>query len=166
MVITKPGGTGGCVTRGTVGEQLLYEIGDPTHYELPDVICDFTAVQLQQIETNRVAVSGARGLGVPECYKASITWADGWRVGMIGFYVGASAAEKARIFADEAIKRARRKLSAMGTADYVDVAVEVVGDESHWGDSARYVRSREVAVKVGCRHSDRRAADLLMRELS
>ena len=41
-----------------------------------------------------------------------------------------------------------------------------MGDESHWGDSARYVRSREVAVKVGCRHSDRRAADLLMRELS
>ena len=166
MVITKPGGTGGCVTRGTVGEQLLYEIGDPTHYELPDVICDFTAVQVQQIETHRVAVSGARGLGVPECYKASITWADGWRVGMIGFYVGARAAEKARIFADEAIKRARRKLSVMGAPDYVDVAVEVVGDESHWGDSARYVRSREVAVKVGCRHSDRRAADLLMRELS
>lgn len=166
MVITKPGGTGGCVTRGTVGEQLLYEIGDPTHYELPDVICDFTAVQVQQIESDRVAVSGARGLGVPECYKASITWADGWRVGMIGFYVGARAAEKARIFADEAIKRARRKLSALGAPDYVDVAVEVVGDESHWGDSARYVRSREVAVKVGCRHSDRRAADLLMRELS
>ena len=166
MVITKPGGTGGCVTRGTVGEQLLYEIGDPTHYELPDVICDFTAVQVQQIETDRVAVSGARGRGVPECYKASITWADGWRVGMIGFYVGARAAEKARIFADEAIKRARRKLSVMGAPDYADVAVEIVGDESHWGDSARYVRSREVAVKVGCRHSDRRAADLLMRELS
>ena len=122
MVITKPGGTGGCVTRGTVGEQLLYEIGDPTHYELPDVICDFTAVQVQQIESDRVAVSGARGLGVPECYKASITWADGWRVGMIGFYVGARAAEKARIFADEAIKRARRKLSALGAPDYVDVA--------------------------------------------
>ena len=54
----------------------------------------------------------------------------------------------------------------MSAPDYVDVCVEVVGDESHWGDAARYVRSREVAVKVGCRHVDRRATDLLMRELS
>ena len=166
VVMTKPKGTGGCVTIGTVGEQLLYEIGDPAAYYLPDVICDFTQVSLQQIDTDRVAVTGARGRGVPAQYKTSMTWADGWRAGMIGFYVGARAAEKARLFADEAIKRAQRKLSMRGAPDYVDVCVEVVGDESHWGEAARYVRSREVAVKVACRHADRRATDLLMRELA
>ena len=166
VVMTKPKGTGGCVTIGTVGEQLLYEIGDPAAYYLPDVICDFTQVWLQQIDTDRVAVTGARGRGVPAQYKTSMTWADGWRAGMIGFYVGARAAEKARLFADEAIKRAQRKLSMRGAPDYVDVCVEVVGDESHWGKAARYVRSREVAVKVACRHADRRATDLLMRELA
>jgi hypothetical protein len=154
------------VTIGTVGEQLLYEIGDPAAYHLPDVICDFTQVSLKQIDADRVAVTGARGRGVPAQYKTSMTWADGWRAGMIGFYVGARAADKARIFADEAIQRARRKLSNMGASDYVDVCVEVVGDESHWGEAARYVRSREVAVKVACRHADRRATDLLMRELA
>jgi len=166
IVVTKPRGTGGCVTIGTVGEQLLYEIGDPAAYHLPDVICDFTQVSLKQIDADRVAVTGARGRGVPAQYKTSMTWADGWRAGMIGFYVGARAADKARIFAEEAIQRARRKLSNMGAPDYVDVCVEVVGDESHWGEAARYVRSREVAVKVACRHADRRATDLLMRELS
>ena len=166
VVMTKPKGTGGCVTIGTVGEQLLYEIGDPAAYYLPDVICDFTQVALKQVEADRVGVTGARGRGVPAQYKTSMTWADGWRAGMIGFYVGARAAEKARIFADEAIQRARRKLSKMGAPDYVDVCVEVVGDESHWGEAARYVRSREVAVKVACRHADRRATDLLMRELA
>ncbi|MDG1987263.1 MAG: DUF1446 domain-containing protein [Halieaceae bacterium] len=166
FVITKPAGTGGCVTIGSVGEQLLYEIGDPEAYELPDVICDFTEVSLEQVDIDRITVRGARGRGVPESYKATITWADGWRVGMVGFYVGAQAAEKARIFADEAIQRARRKLSAMNASDYVDVSVEVIGDESHWGESARYVRSREVAVKIACRHEDRRATDLLMRELA
>jgi len=166
MLITKPKGTGGCVTIGTVGEQLLYEIGDPAAYHLPDVICDFTEVTLEQVDFDRIKVIGARGRGVPDRYKTSITWADGWRAGMIGFYVGARAAEKARIFADEAIQRARRKLSKIDAPDYVDVCVEVVGDESHWGDAARYVRSREVAVKVGCRHVDRRATDLLLRELS
>jgi hypothetical protein len=166
VVMTKPKGTGGCVTIGTVGEQLLYEIGDPAAYYLPDVICDFTQVALEQVDPDRVSVAGARGRGVPAQYKTSMTWADGWRAGMIGFYVGARAAEKARIFADEAIQRARRKLSKMGAPDYVDVCVEVVGDESHWGEAARYVRSREVAVKVACRHADRRATDLLMRELA
>ena len=166
FVITKPAGTGGCVTIGSVGEQLLYEIGDPAAYELPDVVCDFTEVSLEQVGIDRITVKGARGRGVPECYKASITWADGWRVGMVGFYVGAQAADKARIFADEAIQRARRKLSAMNASDYVDVSVEIIGDESHWGESARYVRSREVAVKIACRHEDRRATDLLMRELA
>ena len=166
VVMTKPKGTGGCVTMGTVGEQLLYEIGDPAAYYLPDVICNFTQVSLEQIGADRVAVTGARGRGVPAQYKTSMTWADGWRAGMIGFYVGAGAAEKARLFADEAIQRARRKLSKMGAPDYIDVCVEVVGDESHWGEAARYVRSREVAVKVACRHADRRATDLLIRELS
>jgi len=166
FVITKPAGTGGCVTIGSVGEQLLYEIGDPAAYELPDVICDFTEVSLEQVGIDRITVKGARGRGVPECYKASITWADGWRVGMVGFYLGARAAEKARIFADEAIQRARRKLSEMNAPDYVDVSVEVIGDESHWGESARYVRSREVAVKIACRHADSRATDMIMRELA
>ena len=166
VVMTKPQGTGGCVTIGTVGEQLLYEIGDPAAYYLPDVICDFTRVSLEQIGTDRVAVTGARGRGVPAQYKTSMTWADGWRAGMIGFYVGVRAAEKARLFADEAIQRARRKLTKMEAPDYLDVCVEVVGDESHWGEAARYVRSREVAVKVACRHADRRATDLLMRELA
>ena len=166
VVMTKPQGTGGCVTIGTVGEQLLYEIGDPAAYHLPDVICDFTQVALEQVDQDRVSVAVARGRGVPAQYKTSMTWADGWRAGMIGFYVGARAAQKARIFADEAIQRARRKLSKMGAPDYVDVCVEVVGDESHWGEAARYVRSREVAVKVACRHADRRATDLLMRELA
>ena len=166
VVMTKPKGTGGCVTVGTVGEQLLYEIGDPAAYYLPDVICDFTQVALEQVDQDRVSVAGARGRGVPAQYKTSMTWADGWRAGMIGFYVGARAAEKARIFADEAIQRARRKLAKMGAPEYVDVCVEVVGDESHWGEAARYVRSREVAVKVACRHADRRATDLLMRELA
>ena len=166
VVMTKPKGTGGCVTIGTVGEQLLYEIGDPAAYYLPDVICDFTQVALEQVDQDRVSVAGALGRGVPAQYKTSMTWADGWRAGMIGFYVGVRAAEKARIFADEAIQRARRKLSKMSAPDYVDVCVEVVGDESHWGEAARYVRSREVAVKVACRHADRRATDLLMRELA
>lgn len=164
--ITKPAGTGGTVTVGTVGEQLLYEIGDPSAYLLPDVVCDFTGVELRPAGDNVVHVSGARGRGVPGTYKTSLTWADGWRAGAIAFYVGDDAARKARIYADEVIQRAERKREALGLASYDHLEVEVVGDESHYGDFRRQQMSREVAFKVACRHQDKRAVAILLKEFS
>lgn len=164
--ISKPEGTGGAVTVGTVGEQLLYEIGDPTAYVLPDVICDFTAVELKQQGSDVVRVSGARGRGVPEDYKVSMTWMDGWRAGTIFFYVGVDAARKSRLFAASALRRARAKLEQSGLPDYDEVSVEVIGDESQYGAWAGHQDAREVAIKVACRHPQKAAVGLLMRELT
>jgi len=164
--ISKPKDTGGLVSVGTVCEQLLYEIGDPAAYHLPDVICDFTQVSVTQLEADRVRVEGAIGAGVPEQLKVSMTWADGWRLGGIWFYVGASASRRARSFGESAVARARAKLSAMKAPDFDEVLIEVVGDGSHFGAYSLESETREVAIKVAAKHQDKRALMLLLKELS
>ena len=73
FTVSKPQNTGGLVNKGTVSEQLLYEIGDPAHYFLPDVVCDFTQVQVDQLPGDMVYVSGARGNPPTGEYKVSET---------------------------------------------------------------------------------------------
>ena len=52
MVLSKPPGTGGLVSTATAGEQMLYEIGDPKRYIMPDVVCNFAGVTMEQIGMN------------------------------------------------------------------------------------------------------------------
>jgi hypothetical protein len=166
FVVTKPEGTGGAVTVGTVGEQMLYEIGDPQAYVLPDVVCDFSGVTFEQAGKDRVKVSGAKGLPAPDRYKVSATYEDGFRAGAVWFFYGEDAAAKARLFAESALKRARGKLRAANAPDYDEVLVEVMGDESLYGAEARKKDVRDVALKVAVKHRDQRAAGLILKELT
>ena len=166
FTVTKPEGSGGAVTIGTVGEQMLYEIGDPQAYVLPDVVCDFSGVKIEQAGKNRVAVSGARGHPAPDTYKVSTTYEDGFRAGAVWFFYGEDAAAKARLFAESALKRARAKLRAANAPDYDEVLVEVMGDESLYGAESRKKKARDVALKVAVKHRDQRAAGLILKELT
>lgn len=114
-ILTKTAGSGGLLSRGTVAEQLLYEVSDPQHYAVPDVVCDFTNVSITQSGPDEVVVGGACGLGRPECLKATITWDRGWRGSILFPIIGLQAADKARRTAREGFVRishllARRKL--------------------------------------------------------
>jgi len=164
-VITKPAGTGGLVTPATVAEQLVYEIGDPARYLLPDVACDFTQVQLTADGTDRVRVSGARGVAPGATYKASVTWKDGFRATATMMIGGREAAAKAARVAEAILARTRRLFAARGWGDYRDVCVEVLGAESTYGPHARRADTREVVLKIGVAHRESAPLELFTREI-
>jgi hypothetical protein len=78
FAITKVPGTGGRVDEFTVKEHLVYEIGDPNRYIVPDGIADFTSPRLMQDGADRVMVRGTRGLPRPDRLKVLIGYSDGW----------------------------------------------------------------------------------------
>lgn len=166
FILTKPADTGGLVARGTVGEQLLYEIGDPRAYLLPDVTCDFTQVTLEEVGEHRVKVTGAKGLAPSDKYKVSATYPDGYRLTATFLMAGINAAQKAQAVADAILTKVNRELSAKGMGELTHTDVELLGTETTYGAHARCQDSREVVVKLAARHPQEPALKFMGREIA
>ena len=166
FVVGKPPGTGGIVTRGTVSEQLVYEIGDPQVYMLPDVVCDFTGVKIEEVGENRVKVSGARGFAPTDTFKVSATYMDGWRAIVQITIGGIDAVGKAQKTADAIIARTRRMFQMLNMADYRDTLVEVLGAEAMYGPHSRALAAREVVLRIAVRHDERVPLEIFCREIA
>jgi len=98
--VTKHEGTGGLVNEMTVKEQLLYEIGDPSEYITPDVIADFTSIELESDGKNRVKVTGIKGKPETPTYKISASYTDGYKLSATLVYSWPDALKKAEKGAD------------------------------------------------------------------
>jgi hypothetical protein len=166
FVVTKAPATGGKVTVGTVGEQIVYEIGDPQSYFLPDVICDFSQVRLEQIGDDRVHVSNARGRAPGPDYKVCGTYVDGFRIVTTYMIAGWHAGRKGRRTAEALVERTQRMMGAKGLAPYREVSIEVIGSEETYGVNAREFEAREVIVKIGLKHEDMKALEIFAREFA
>lgn len=166
FTVTKPDNTGGLVTCATVGEQLVYEIGNPNAYYLPDVICDFTQVKLVQLAENQVHVSGAHGLPSTDRYKVSATYPDGFRVTASFLLAGIDARRKAERVSAAILKKVSRLLGEKGLGDFTRTDVEVLGSEATYGPQGRCGNTREVVVKIAASHRDKKALVLFAREIA
>ena len=166
FVVCKSPDTGGLVSTATVAEQVLYEIGDPTRYLLPDVSCDFTHLALSQQGENRVEVRGARGRAPSASYKVSATYADGYRCTGLLIIAGADADAKARRSAQAILDRTRRLLLEAGLGDYDATHIDIIGSEACFGSNRRRDAAREAVMWLAVRHQNRKALELFAREIA
>lgn len=151
FVVGKHPGTGGRVSRATVTEQLLYEIGDPASYLTPDVSADFRGLDVTASGSDRVTVRGARGTPPPDSLKVTVVYRDGWRAVGLALLSGPDIRAKASRLADMLWHR-------IGT-DFVDRRADLVGDRSCWGAAAPDVEPNEGILRVAVRDHDRKKVE-------
>ncbi|WP_192455893.1 acyclic terpene utilization AtuA family protein [Acinetobacter oleivorans] len=166
FVVTKPQGTGGLVSTATVAEQIVYEIGNPQAYLLPDVIADFSHVHLEQVGEHRVRVTGAKGQAPTTQYKVSATYPDGYRVLVSFLIAGREAPQKAQVIADAILAKCERVLAMRSVPPFSEKSVEILGIESTYGAHAQALNSREVVAKIAVKHMFKEACMFFASEIA
>lgn len=162
IVITKHDNTGGLVSRQTVTEQLLYEIGNPANYITPDCVADFTTIQLDDVAPNRVRMYGVKGKPATDTYKVSMSYLDGYTAVGTLTYAWPDALEKAQA-ADRIL---RTRLNDLGLT-FDEIRTEFVGYNSCHGPlSVLPNEINEVVLRIGVRGSDYKAVERFGMEIA
>lgn len=161
FVITKHAGTGGRVSVPSVSEQLVYEMGDPHAYITPDVVADFTSIQLAPDGENRVRVHGITGGPPTPFLKVSIAYRAGYKAVGSLVYSWPDAMEKAQM-ADRIL---RERLDNLGLK-FDQVLTEFVGaNATHGALAGDGHDAPEVMFRIGVRGEDRAAVERFTREI-
>ena len=167
FVVTKAEGTGGLVSEFTVSEQLVYEIGDPQAYFLPDVVCDFASVKLTQQAENRVLVEGAIGHPATKQYKVSATHLNGYRATYTQLLTGIDVIKKAETTADAILARCEQLFNELGYGAFADSSVNLLGANALWNPMyfSAPTAIQEIVLRLAVRHKNRDAVALFSREV-
>lgn len=163
FIVTKHDGTGGRVSVQSVTEQLLYEMGDPKAYITPDVVADFSSINLADAGENKVRVFGIKGNPKTEFYKVSIAFSDGWKsVGTL-VYSWPDAYEKAKA----ADKILRERLNNLGLKFDV-ILTEFVGVNATHGhlSGAPSPDIPEVQLRFGVRGHNKADIERFTKEIA
>lgn len=166
FIVTKPPNTGGLVCFGSVCEQMLYEIQDPGCYHVPDVACDFTQVCLTEVGDGTVRVSNVRGLPPTDTYKVCTTHSTGWKYHVSMVVVGHNAADKARRTGETLLIRYQQLVKEAGLPAFTETRVEAIGGGEYFRNCPAQAQSREVLMRISCRHPNKKAFGLLKREVA
>lgn len=161
FIVTKHEGTGGAVTRETVSEQLLYEIGDPEEYITPDCVADFTSIHLEDLGNDRVRVYGIKGRPATPFFKVSASYLDGYVAFGSLTYAAPEALDKAKA-ADRIL---RGRLEKLGLR-FDEIRTEFVGMNACHGPLAKPIEPNEVMMRIGVRGQDRKSVERFGKEIA
>ncbi|MEO8574584.1 MAG: acyclic terpene utilization AtuA family protein [Pyrinomonadaceae bacterium] len=163
FVITKHDGTGGRVNVQSVKEQLLYEMGDPKAYITPDVVADFSSINLAPDGEDRVRVFGIKGHPKTDFYKVSIAYSAGWKAVGTLVYSWPDAYEKA----EAADKVLRSRLERLGLK-FDLILTEFVGVNATHGHLAGEPSPDipEVQLRFGVRGQNKADVERFTKELA
>ena len=163
FTVTKPAGSGGCVSRATVTEQILYEMHDPARYLVPDVTLDVTGVDLTDDGRDRVRVSGARGHAPPPTLKVIVSVEGGW----LGEAEISYAGPNARARADLAAQVVRERMRGRGFRGRI--AAQIVGQGAMWraatGKPDGTANGGDLRLRMALMAAERHHADHLADEM-
>ncbi len=163
FVVTKHAGTGGRVNVQSVKEQLLYEMGDPHSYITPDVVADFTTINLAADGDDRVRVFGIKGHPNTEFYKVSIAYSAGWKAVGTLVYAYPDAYSKAK--AADQILRARLERLGLKFDVILTEFVGVNATHGHLsGEPANDIP--EVQLRFGVRGPNKADVERFTKELA
>lgn len=171
LVITKPPGTGGCVTERTVKEQLLYEVHDPANYLTPDVVVDLSRVTLRELGPDRIEVTGIRGKPAPERLKTTVCYEGGWQGEAEISYAGPNALARARLAAEVLRERLsfrtppelRKRLDIVGLASVFDDDNGSLGKAMH--DNGHGDGRGDYRLRLAAEHPERAWVERATQEL-
>lgn len=160
--ITKPEMSTGSVTFDSVAEQMVYEIGDPENYLLPDVSCDWSNVKITKIDDNRISVNGAKGSIPPKDLKMSFTKEENFRLTAVTIMMGGEAIQKSQASVNATIKR----VETIFQQEFEKKLIYPIG--GGWSSTGDY-NSRnndECAMWLAVEHSNKKMLHVLANELA
>jgi hypothetical protein len=145
--ITKVEGSGGRVSLATCKEQMLYEVHDPARYLQPDVVGDFSGVEMEQIGPDRVRATGATGSPATGLLKVSVGYVDSYiGEGQIS-YAGPGALARGQLARDIV----RERLTLTGVAAN-ELRCDLIGADALHGETLSGGREPyEVRLRVAGR---------------
>lgn len=158
--ISKLKDSGGMVTTATCKEQLLYEVHDPANYLTPDVVADFSRISFEELEKDKVKVTGATGRPLTGKLKVSVGYRDGYLADAQISYGGSYALERSRL----AIEILKERLRVQGL-DCKDVLFDLIGIDSLFKEGPKNENPREIRLRVGAKTKTKNAAVKLVNEV-